>query len=71
MVIGAHALIEDPVIFGNLGLVVIDEQHRFGVEQRARLWQKREGTPCIGNDCHSHTTHTGHDPLWRFGCIGN
>ena len=37
---GTHALIEDPVKFNNLGLVVIDEQHRFGVQQRARLQQK-------------------------------
>ncbi len=37
---GTHALIEDTVKFRNLGLVVIDEQHRFGVEQRAKLWRK-------------------------------
>ncbi len=40
VVVGTHALIEDEVKFGNLGLAVIDEQHRFGVEQRARLWRK-------------------------------
>lgn len=40
MIVGTHALIEDPVTFGNLGLVVIDEQHRFGVEQRVKLRQK-------------------------------
>jgi ATP-dependent DNA helicase RecG len=38
--VGTHALIEDPVQFRDLGLVVIDEQHRFGVQQRARLMQK-------------------------------
>lgn len=42
IVIGTHALIEDRVKFHNLGLCVIDEQHRFGVAQRAKLWQKNE-----------------------------
>ncbi len=45
MLIGTHALIEDTVLFHSLGFVVIDEQHRFGVEQRARLWKKTEGSP--------------------------
>jgi len=47
ILIGTHALIEDKVIFKNLGLVVIDEQHRFGVEQRARLWRKNHIPPHI------------------------
>ncbi|MFM2433195.1 MAG: hypothetical protein RLZZ511_4409 [Cyanobacteriota bacterium] len=42
LLVGTHALIEDPVQFDRLGLVVIDEQHRFGVQQRARLTQKGE-----------------------------
>jgi len=47
ILIGTHALIEDKVRFKNLGLVVIDEQHRFGVEQRARLWRKNTIPPHI------------------------
>ncbi|MGV3632550.1 MAG: ATP-dependent DNA helicase RecG [Bacteroidota bacterium] len=47
ILIGTHALIEDTVQFKNLGLVVIDEQHRFGVAQRSRLWQKNERPPHI------------------------
>ena len=47
ILIGTHALIEDKVQYKNLGLVVIDEQHRFGVEQRARLWRKNSIPPHI------------------------
>ena len=43
IIVGTHALFEDNVIFKKLGLVIIDEQHRFGVEQRARLWRKSAG----------------------------
>ena len=45
ILIGTHALIEDPVIFKNLGLAIIDEQHRFGVAQRAKLWKKSKPYP--------------------------
>ena len=47
ILIGTHALIEDVVQFRNLGFVVIDEQHRFGVAQRAKLWTKNERTPHV------------------------
>jgi ATP-dependent DNA helicase RecG len=47
LLIGTHALIEDTVKFKNLGYVVIDEQHRFGVAQRAKLWEKGETVPHI------------------------
>lgn len=45
IVIGTHALVEDWVVFQKLGLAIIDEQHRFGVEQRAALWKKGAGLP--------------------------
>ncbi len=45
LLVGTHALIEDKVILQKLGLVIIDEQHRFGVAQRAKLWKKNEFTP--------------------------
>ena len=47
ILIGTHALIEDTVQFKNLGLVVIDEQHRFGVAQRAKLWKKNTQPPHV------------------------
>ncbi|MCL2097445.1 MAG: ATP-dependent DNA helicase RecG [Bacteroidales bacterium] len=47
LLVGTHALIEDTVQFNNLGFVVIDEQHRFGVEQRARLWSKSATPPHV------------------------
>ena len=47
ILIGTHALLEDTVQFANLGFVVIDEQHRFGVEQRSKLWKKNEHPPHI------------------------
>jgi len=45
--VGTHALIEDTVVFDSLGLAIIDEQHRFGVEQRSRLWIKNKKVPHI------------------------
>ena len=47
ILIGTHAVIEEIVQFKNLGLAIVDEQHRFGVEQRAKLWQKAELQPHI------------------------
>lgn len=46
-IVGTHALIEDSVVFRHLGLAIVDEQHRFGVEQRARLWRKAEIPPHV------------------------
>ncbi|MCD4736669.1 MAG: ATP-dependent DNA helicase RecG [Bacteroidales bacterium] len=47
ILIGTHALIEEKVIFSKLGLIIVDEQHRFGVAQRAALWKKAEAAPHV------------------------
>ena len=47
ILVGTHAIIEDPVVFRRLGFVVVDEQHRFGVAQRAKLWSKSENPPHV------------------------
>lgn len=47
IIVGTHAVLEDPVVFSKLGLVVIDEQHRFGVEQRAAMWRKSVPPPHV------------------------
>ena len=47
IIIGTHALLEDKVQFKNLGLAIIDEQHRFGVEQRSKLWHKNDTPPHV------------------------
>ena len=47
ILIGTHALLEDKVKFRNLGLAIVDEQHRFGVEQRSKLWHKNEFPPHV------------------------
>lgn len=47
IIVGTHALLEDKVKFQNLGLAIIDEQHRFGVEQRSKLWKKNTIPPHI------------------------
>ena len=47
ILIGTHALLEDKVIFKNLGIAIIDEQHRFGVAQRSKMWKKNELPPHV------------------------
>ncbi len=55
LLIGTHALIEDTVQFKHLGLAIIDEQHRFGVAQRAKLWAKK--TPAVNNPKYTLSPH--------------
>ncbi len=47
ILVGTHAIIEDNVVFARMGLAIIDEQHRFGVAQRAKMWQKNETPPHV------------------------
>lgn len=54
ILIGTHALLEDKVKFQNLGLAIIDEQHRFGVEQRSKLWQKGGSSGEVGGAIPPH-----------------
>ena len=57
--IGTHALLEKDVEFENLGLAIIDEQHRFGVVQRLGLVQKGVTSRCAGDDGDAHPAHAG------------
>ncbi len=73
LLIGTHALIQEGVEFRSLGVVVIDEQHRFGVEQRAALRDKaggRRGARRAGHDGHADPAHRGDDRLRRPRRVG-
>ncbi len=69
--IGTHALIEDPVIFADLQYVVVDEQHRFGVEQRAALRSKGTNPHLLVMTATPIPTITGSDPIRRPGPVGD
>ena len=71
LLIGTHALIEDPVQFKNLQLVVIDEQHRFGVSQRAFVTAKRKESTSISDERHSNPTVISPYVIRRPGIIRN
>ena len=62
---GTHALIEDKVLFKKLGFVVIDEQHRFGVQQRSKLWQKGSPDPDTGKAIPPHVLVMTATPIPR------
>jgi ATP-dependent DNA helicase RecG len=67
ILIGTHALLEDKVKFLNLGMAIIDEQHRFGVAQRSKLWKKKyNSTSCLSHDRNTHSKNVGHVCVWRF-----
>ena len=67
IIIGTHALLEDKVKFKNLGLAIIDEQHRFGVAQRSKLWKKNVSPPHIlVMTATPDPTNLSDVCLWRF-----
>ncbi len=68
LVIGTHALIEDPIEFSNLQLVIIDEQHRFGVDQRAQAACQRCQPALDRDDCHSDPALACINCIRGFGC---
>ena len=67
--IGTHALIQKDVEFKNLGLAIIDEQHRFGVLQRLELVQKGVHAGRPGDDRDADSAHAGDDDVRRSGCL--
>ncbi len=62
--IGTHALIQDDVIFHNVGLVITDEQHRFGVNQRQAFRIKRCNDECVIYDSNADTKNTSNISFW-------
>ena len=69
LLIGTHALIQPDVIFKNLGLVITDEQHRFGVEQRRVLREKGDQSRCFIYDSNTNSTNASDYSVWRNGCF--
>ena len=66
ILIGTHALIEDKVVFQNLAFAVIDEQHRFGVAQRAKLWKKNK-FPCLTAKLNANYVGPAVKGSWVYG----
>ena len=72
IVIGTHAIIQKDVEFQDLGLAIIDEQHRFGVAQRLALTDKgTSGVDTIGNDSNPHSPHVNDDSVRGYGCVAH
>ena len=64
VLVGTHALIQDEGRFHNLGVVIVNEQHRFGVRQRNTLREKGYNPRYAGDDRDTHPAHAGADRLW-------
>ena len=67
--VGTHALIQEDVKFHNLGLAIVDEQHRFGVRQRLELMRKGEQPDVLVMTATPIPSNAGVDYLWRSGCL--
>ena len=67
MIIGTHALIQEKVTYQNLGLVITDEQHRFGVKQREALTTRGKSASCPSYECHTDSKDIGDYFVWRSG----
>ena len=67
ILVGTHAIFQEKVAYKNLGLAVIDEQHRFGVSQRLLLPEGRAAAASAGDDRDADPAHADADPIWRDG----
>ncbi len=68
ILIGTHAIFQQHVEYRRLGLAVVDEQHRFGVQQRLALSDKGRHTASAGDDRDADPAHADAQPIWRDGC---
>ena len=71
ILIGTHALFSEDVAFRDLGLAVVDEQHRFGVHQRMSCRARAQARRCAGDDGDADPPHPGAHRLWRHGCLAH
>ncbi len=69
ILVGTHAMIQPTVKFHKLGLVVTDEQHRFGVNQRVSLYKKGEYPDVLSYVCHTHPQDVGGSDIRGYGCL--
>jgi ATP-dependent DNA helicase RecG len=69
ILVGTHAVFQSDVVFADLRLAVIDEQHRFGVAQRMALGEKGRRADVSGDDGNTHSPQSGAGAIWGYGCV--